>query len=115
MQGKTSKKPVVKITVGGPRFWGRVFFTYLLTLPGVFQKLGTSEDPEKLRAGMQRTFKGALILTEARAFRDREKPWSMRAGFTQSIAATALSHPTDSPTRARRNSIHPERRFTYEA
>jgi hypothetical protein len=71
MQGKTSKKPVVKITVGGPRFWGRVFFTYLLTLPGVFQKLGTSEDPEKLRAGMQRTFKGALILTEARAFRDR--------------------------------------------
>lgn len=69
-------KPVLKVTVGRPRNYtsDEVCYTYLMELPGHFQKIGHSNNPEKSRAELEVGLIGfdlPLILTEARVFQNR--------------------------------------------
>lgn len=70
-------KPILKVTVGGPKGYNRAYvcYTYLVELPGYFQKLGHSAKPEMVRERMQADLVGCcktpLILTQVRAFRYR--------------------------------------------
>jgi len=69
-------KPVLKVIVGRPRAYApnEACYTFLIELPGHFQKIGHSNNPAKIRAELEVRLTGynvPLILTEARVFQDR--------------------------------------------
>jgi hypothetical protein len=70
-QQPISTKPVLKVTVGGSRYSREVCYACLIELPGIFQRIGHSENPQKLKAELQLALGIPLILTQARALRDR--------------------------------------------
>ena len=71
-QEQTPRKPVLKVAVGGPTYSRpELCYTYLIELPGVFQRIGNSENPGKLKEQLELDFGAPLILAQVRAFRDR--------------------------------------------
>ncbi|MGA8657656.1 MAG: hypothetical protein WB586_16040 [Chthoniobacterales bacterium] len=92
IQAPTTQKPVVKVTVGGPRYGqGALFYTYLIAVPGVFQKIGHSEDPHKLAMSML-PFPG-LILLEARAFLDKRQAMAFESEVHRKYAGHRIVPP----------------------
>jgi hypothetical protein len=93
------RKPVLKVKVGGqPYARGALCYTYLISQPGAFKKLGTSENPQKLAKSLSMLPFPGLILLEARAFHTRgqamEHESTLRTKFARHrIAPPAFANP----------------------
>jgi len=74
MQEPTTTKPIVKVTVE-------------------FQRVGTSENPEKLTEGLQRAFGYELILRQARVFSDRNQAMAYENKLQKKYAAHRIPPP----------------------
>ena len=72
-QEVNSRKPLLRVKVGGTRSFFDACYVYVIVLPGQFQKLGHSENPVKRRDELQEELggDGLLIVTQIQAFHNR--------------------------------------------
>jgi hypothetical protein len=97
----TAAKPVIKVGASGQRYTrGEVWYTYLISQPGVFKKLGTSENPQILVASML-PFPG-LILLEARAFHTKPEAVAFENQLIRDFAQYRIEPPAFANHRSRK-------------
>jgi hypothetical protein len=101
MEAPTATKPVVKVKVGGsPYRRGELCYIYLISQPGVFKKLGTSENPFILAMSML-PFPG-LILLEARAFHTRGQAMAFESQLLRKFTRHRIEPPAFANHRSRK-------------
>jgi hypothetical protein len=91
-QEQTQRKTVLKVAVGGPTYSRpELCYTYLIELPGVFQRIGNSENPGKLKEQLELDFGAPLILAQVRAFPRSRRRHVLREETAQQVRAAPNS------------------------
>ncbi len=95
-------KPVLRVKVGGgqPYRRGELCYTYLISQPGVFQKLGTSENPY-INAMSMLPFPG-LVLLEARAFHSRYQAMEHESQLLRKFSRHRITPPAFANPRSKK-------------
>jgi len=88
-----TRKPILKVTIGGKYVRPEICYAYLLELPGVFQRIGTSDNPAKLTDGLQKAFGYELILRQARAFSDRNQALGYETKLHKKYSESRIAPP----------------------
>src|SRR5258708_10512502 len=88
-----TRKPILKVTIGGKYVRPEICYTYLLELPGVFQRIGTSDNPAKLTDGLQKAFGYELVLRQARVFSDRNQALGYETKLHKKYSESRITPP----------------------